>query len=113
MPTGQAAGELGQVAELVQERYLGDLGEQLQQLLCLVSLQGTCQPSKSFRFRALKFPEDVDLEEYVLLEESDLESRSRCLQLSLFCICKDLRQMRPPLGDHFKWFSSLRRRASS
>lgn len=97
------------MAELAQERYLGDLSEQLQQVLRLVSLQGTCRPSGSFRrgasspqiqmlsawcgrgavrFSALKFPGDVDLEEYLVAQDAEgdlVECRSCSLQSWLLC----------------------------
>lgn len=79
-----------QVAELVQERDLRDISEELQKVFPLASVQGTYHLSGSFRrgvaqvsyvhnawscglcarFSAFKFPGDVSLEEYFVAEDA-------------------------------------------
>ena len=60
------------VPRLLQERFLNDLSTTLQKIMqtCSVDQTTPARPSGSFRYKSIKFPGDVDIEEYVTVKAS-------------------------------------------
>ncbi|CAE7837755.1 NLRC3 [Symbiodinium sp. CCMP2592] len=60
-----------QLYRLIQERFLPDLSRDLAKAVQAVCVQNDVRPAGSFRFTAMKFPGDVDMEEYVIAREEE------------------------------------------
>ncbi|CAE7216294.1 NLRC3 [Symbiodinium sp. CCMP2456] len=88
------------LSALVEERFIADLSDDLRQVVDQCSLQSLCRPDGSFRFSQMKFPGDVDLEEYLIVdigqgvkavaapEAEDRQEAARELQLLLQKLCQ-------------------------
>ena len=89
------------LSDLVEERFIADLSEDLRQVVDQCSLQSLCRPDGSFRFGQMVFPGDVDLEEYLIVdigqggkavaiapEAEDRNEAARELQILLQKLCK-------------------------
>ena len=59
---------LCRVSELLQERFLPDLSPGLRSIVENAAVQRHTRPAGSFRFKAMQFPGDVDLEEYLVVD---------------------------------------------
>ncbi len=62
------------LAQLLQERFLPDLNQDLKQIVSCISLQKFTRPAGSFRFRASRFPGDIDIYEYLHIEARDKQA---------------------------------------
>ena len=65
-----AASELFDVG-LLRQRFLPDLSPDLARVVCRVCVLSGVRPAGSFRFSAVLYPCDVDMEEYVVAVEAD------------------------------------------
>ena len=85
-PTCEVTCSLCRLWGLLQERYLSDLDKNLRTVVERVALfpQHT-RPAGSFRFQSIKFPGDVDLEEYVVID-------ARSADEALEELCSEIQQ---------------------
>ncbi|CAE7380366.1 NLRC3 [Symbiodinium sp. CCMP2592] len=73
---------------LLNERFLPDLSLLLAKVVQSLCVRGDVRPSGSFRFIVMKFPGDVDVEEYVVAGQADLREALRSLAQWLQWVCK-------------------------
>ena len=73
---------------LLNERFVPDLSGRLAKVVQSLCVQGDVRPSGSFRFNAMKFPGDVDVEEYVVAGQADRREALRSLVEWLQWVCK-------------------------
>ncbi|CAE7303486.1 NLRC3 [Symbiodinium sp. CCMP2592] len=59
------------VSDLLQERFLPDLSEELRKVVRYISVEQDARPDGSFRFKHMAYPGDVDVEEYVIFDAED------------------------------------------
>ena len=77
---------LCRVSELLQERFLPDLSPGLRSIVEHAAVQRHTRPAGSFRFKAMQFPGDVDLEEYLVI---DAKSKDEALPT----LCRTIQKM--------------------
>ena len=77
---------LCRVSELLQERFLPDLSPGLRSIVENAAVQRHTRPAGSFRFKAMQFPGDVDLEEYLVI---DAKSKDEALPT----LCRTIQKM--------------------
>ena len=74
------------MSELLQERFLPDLSPGLRSIVENAAVQRHTRPAGSFRFKAMQFPGDVDLEEYLVI---DAKSKDEALPT----LCRTIQKM--------------------
>ena len=77
---------LCRVSELLQERFLPDLSPGLRSIVENTAVHRHTRPAGSFRFKAMQFPGDVDLEEYLVI---DAKSKDEALPT----LCRTIQKM--------------------
>ena len=82
---------LCRVSELLQERFLPDLSPDLRSIVEKAAVQRHTRPGGSFRFKAMQFPGDVDLEEYLVI---DAKSEDEALPT----LCRTIQKIFRPLS---------------
>ena len=87
---------LCRVSELLQERFLPDLSPGLRSIVENAAVQRHTRPAGSFRFKAMQFPGDVDLEEYLVI---DAKSKDEALPTLCRTIQKMFRTLSAPNSD--------------